>query len=406
MTRPWSLLRNTLFPKPGEGRHSAFKRQLEARFDSVQSYALYPHRLECSHLVDLHGGLPRLTVGPKELRNKIKVLGHKLGMFPVFTPSFVFLNQKSSGAQDSRLQRILKGLSETIGEPLPVAEHIISTRGNVCVVQTMLGPDSDPHAPAGRWTIHIPFGNVKFRLSEAHFKGLEHLRQFHPQVPVPEPLFMGEVDGLWLICERRLPDRSGAHLVEDSPEQMKMLQQVSEVLLHLKTGTRQVLTEGLYDRLLGERARRISRLTGRKATSRAILDMLDRGREELVGWEFQPVFYHADLRPKHVNNAEDGSIYGLLDWGAYEDFFLPYADLLHIFAHLRHSSARLQWQRLCDRTLSEAEAAILDGYCQAMDIAPERARAIERLYPLLVCGMAERNWEFSRPFWVHREFGL
>jgi aminoglycoside phosphotransferase (APT) family kinase protein len=167
-----------------------------------------------------------------------------------------------------------------------------------------------------------------------------------------------------------------------------------------------VLTEQLYDRLLGERARRISRLTGRLETSRAIMSMLDEGRESLVGWEFQPVLYHADLRPKHVQNAPDGSIHGILDWGAYEDFFLPYADLLHIFAHLRHSSARWQWHRLRDRQLSDAEGSILDDYCQSMAIPPERASAIERLYPLLVCGMAERNWEFSRPFWVHREFGL
>ncbi|MFT5198394.1 MAG: hypothetical protein ACI87O_001051 [Planctomycetota bacterium] len=406
ITRPWALVRNTLFPKPGEGRHAALKRRLGRAFQSVQSYALYPHRLECSHIVDLHGGLPRLTVGPKERRNKFKVLGHKLGAFPVFTPSFVFLGQKKGGLGEARLQRVLQGLSDQTGEPLPVAEHIISTRGNVCVVQTTLGEDSDPRLPQGRWTIHIPFGNVKFRLSESHFKGLQQVRKLHPNVPVPAPLFMGKIDGLWLICERRLPDRSGAHLVEDSPEQMNLLRQVSGALLHLKTGEPQVLTEELYDRLLGERARRISRLTGRLETSRAIMSMLDEGRESLVGWEFQPVLYHADLRPKHVQNAPDGSIHGILDWGAYEDFFLPYADLLHIFAHLRHSSARWQWHRLRDRQLSDAEESILDDYCQAMAIPADKARAIERLYPLLVCGMAERNWEFSRPYWVHREFGL
>ncbi|MCA9002890.1 MAG: hypothetical protein KDB61_13280, partial [Planctomycetes bacterium] len=390
----------------GEGRHAALKRRLEREFESVKSYALYPHRLECSHLVDLFGGLPRLTVGPKERRNKLKVLGHKLGLFPVFTPSFVFLNQKKGGRGESRLQRVLHGLSERIGEPLPLAENVISTRGNVCVIQTTPALDADPGQTAGRWTVHIPYGNVKFRLSESHFVGLQHVREHYPEVPVPEPLFMGEVDGLWLICERRLPDRSGAHLVEDSPEQMRMLQEVADALLHLKTGPRQVLTGELYDQLLGERARRISRLTGRKDTSHAVLSMLERGREELVGWEFQPVFYHADLRPKHVNNAPDGALHGILDWGAYEDFFLPYADLLHIFAHLRHSSARFQWHRLCKQDLTEPEARILNGYCAAMGIEPERARAIERLYPLLVCGMAERNWEFSRPFWVHREFGL
>lgn len=406
ITRPWDLIRNTLFPKAGEGRHAALKHQVGQAFESAQSYALYPHRLECSHIVDLHGGLPRLTVGPKERRNKLKVLGHKLGLFPVFTPSFVFLGQKTGGRQVPRLERVLKALAEHIGEPEPLAEHIISTRGNVCVVQTKPKADSNPTDPAGRWTLHIPFGNVKFRLSESHFKGLDLVRRNHPNVPVPEPLFMGKIDGLWLICERRLPDRSGAHLVADSPEQMNMLQQVADSLLELKVGQPQVLTDAMFDRLLGERARRISRLSGRLDTSRAIMSMLERGREELVGWEFQPVFYHADLRPKHVQNAPDGSIHGILDWGAYEDFFLPYADLLHIFAHLRHSSARLQWHRLCNRELSEPEHSILDGYCEAMGIPPERARAMERLYPLIVCGMAERNWEFSRPYWVHREFGL
>ncbi len=406
MTRPWDLVRNTLLPKPGEGRHASLKRLVGRHFESVQSYALYPHRLECSHLVDLKGKYPRLTVGPKERRNKIKVLGHKVGAFPLFTPSFVFLGQKKSGLGDNRLQRVLKGLAEHIGEPLPLVEHIISTRGNVCVVQTTLGPDSNAADPTSRWALHIPLGNVKFRLSEAHFKGLQHVREFHPGVPVPEPLFMGTIDGLWLICERRLPDRSGAHLVEDSPEQMSMLRNVSNILPKLKTGGPTVLTEDLFDRLLGERTRRVSRLSGRKDTSQAIMNMLDEGREALVGWQFQPVFYHADLRPKHVQNTDDGALHGILDWGAYEDSFLPYADLLHLYAHLRHASAQFQWRRLCDRKLSDVEDSILDGYCQAMGIPPEKARAIERLYPLLVCGMAERNWEFSRPYWVHREFGL
>ncbi|MCP5023733.1 MAG: hypothetical protein GY930_18440 [bacterium] len=404
ITKPWDLVRNTLSPKSGEGRHAALKRDLARDFKMVKSFALYPHRLECSHLVELNGGLPRLTVGPKERTNRVKVLGHKLGLFPVFTPSFVFLGQQKSGLGKSRLERILQGLSEHIGEPLPVAEHIISTRGNVCVVQTMLEPDSNNSR--GRWTLHIPFGNVKFRLSKSHFKGLQHVREFHPGVPVPEPLFMGELEGLWLICERRLPDRSGAHLVQGSPAQMRMLSEVSDSLLNLKFGEYQILTDELFDRLLGERVRRVSRLSGRKDTSIAIMDMLEEGRKSLLGWEFQPVFYHADLRPKHVQNTGEGRLHGILDWGAYEDFFLPYADLLHLFAHLRHSSARLQWHRLRDRQLSETEQNILDRYCQGMGIEPDKARAIERLYPLLVCGMAERNWEFSRPFWVHREFGL
>jgi hypothetical protein len=31
---------------------------------------------------------------------------------------------------------------------------------------------------------------------------------------------------------------------------------------------------------------------------------------------------------------------------------------------------------------------------------------VEALYPVLVGAMAERNWDYSRPRWVHTQFEL
>ena len=33
-------------------------------------------------------------------------------------------------------------------------------------------------------------------------------------------------------------------------------------------------------------------------------------------------------------------------------------------------------------------------------------RALEELYPVLVAAMAEKNWDYSRPRWLHAGFGL
>ena len=36
----------------------------------------------------------------------------------------------------------------------------------------------------------------------------------------------------------------------------------------------------------------------------------------------------------------------------------------------------------------------------------EYCRAIEAFYPVLVGAMAEKNWDYSRPRWLNRNFGI
>jgi hypothetical protein len=39
-------------------------------------------------------------------------------------------------------------------------------------------------------------------------------------------------------------------------------------------------------------------------------------------------------------------------------------------------------------------------------MADEVQRAIEAAYPVFVAAMAERTWGYTRPRWLHRQFGL
>lgn len=36
----------------------------------------------------------------------------------------------------------------------------------------------------------------------------------------------------------------------------------------------------------------------------------------------------------------------------------------------------------------------------------ETRAALELFYPASVAAMAEKNWDYSRPRWLHRQFGL
>jgi hypothetical protein len=56
--------------------------------------------------------------------------------------------------------------------------------------------------------------------------------------------------------------------------------------------------------------------------------------------------------------------------------------------------------------MSGYERETLESYCATVGVDDETARAIEIAYPVFVATMAERTWEFSRPRWLHRQFGL
>jgi aminoglycoside phosphotransferase (APT) family kinase protein len=131
---------------------------------------------------------------------------------------------------------------------------------------------------------------------------------------------------------------------------------------------------------------------------------------QLLGRPLPLVFYHADLRAKHVQVDEQGNVLGFLDWGTAEAQGLPYFDLLHLVVHevkQEHGlSAGAAWRRMLARELRGHEEACLERYRELMGLEPDVARAIERIYPVLVAAMAEKNWDYSRPRWLARQFEL
>jgi hypothetical protein len=110
-------------------------------------------------------------------------------------------------------------------------------------------------------------------------------------------------------------------------------------------------------------------------------------------------------------SEEDGRVLGYLDWSVSEDEFVPYLDLVHLVVHERKQEDRIHaseaWRIVRDRVAMHAhEVEALESYRKAVGVDEETARAIEGIYPVLVAAMAERSWEYSRPRWVHRQFGV
>ena len=120
---------------------------------------------------------------------------------------------------------------------------------------------------------------------------------------------------------------------------------------------------------------------------------------------------HADLRSKHVQVGLDGSVIGYLDWGSSELEDLPLFDVLHLVVHERKQARGLTaaqaWQLARERKdLPLHEQRALERYCEQLGIDERLRRAIESMYPVLVAAMAERNWDYSRPRWLARQFEL
>jgi aminoglycoside phosphotransferase (APT) family kinase protein len=139
--------------------------------------------------------------------------------------------------------------------------------------------------------------------------------------------------------------------------------------------------------------------------------MLPRVRELLVGESFPLVFHHADLRSKHVQIEEDGRVLGFLDWGASEECFLPYHDLLHLVGHQRKQEEQCPpteiWSLIRERKgLRPHERETLDSYADRLGLSENVRAALALAYPVLVTAMAERNWAWSRPRWIHRQYGV
>jgi hypothetical protein len=377
-------------------------RQLFGQFESLRPYALYPDAREFSHVVALDEARPRLTVGPRERKNVLKVVAQRLGLFPFLTPSFAFVAGRTPNAS-ARIERIVAQLAERLGRPTPAIDMLVATRSNTCLVHT------DSADAASRWTLHIPLSPQKLKLTRIHHAALGHLREHFPDVRVPQPLFEGRLEGLHVVCEERLPEWTAPDITGQQRASGVLFAQTSAALSQLVVRPRAALTADDFETMIAPRFARVRRFAAVSETQRVLDRMGDELRERLVGEEFPLVYYHADLRPKHVQVTPRSELVGLLDWGAREPAFLPYVDLLMLVAHHRHQEEGTRparaWQLIQrQHELRDYERAALEDYAARLNLSSTFCSAIERVYPVLVGDMAERNWDYSRPRWLHRQY--
>jgi len=408
MPTPMGFLRSALAPSNPARTLPGYRSLLARNFPAIRPLALYPDARDFSHVVGLEGGRPRLTVGPRERGNRIKLAGQRLGLFPWFTPSFAIIASRRSG--QPRIGRTLAALAERLNEPQPQLELLIGTRSNSAVLHTEVR-DSDPLAKEGRWTLHVALNPRKRRMMQHHFEFLQWIRERFPWFPVPEPLFIGELEGTWITCERRLGGLSAPHLTGNQAATRKTFMDVVALFAKLIVEPDAEIDEELYEQTIGRRFRIVRGHARVPATVERLERMEAQVRERVLGKRIPLVLYHADIRSKHIQVKPDGTVLGFLDWGTSERAFLPYVDVMHMVTHQRKHEAGgavgEPWRILRDRVeLADHEHEALDSYVARTGLDEDVRSALELMLPVLVAGMAELHWDYSRPLWVHRQFGL
>lgn len=400
-----------LFP-PGE-EHTLGGYRKALRFPGcapARALALYPHSADFTHVVALDEAAPRLHIGPKERQNGLKMAAHRLGLFPLLAPSYALVSEEAElrAATAPRIERALDELAQRTGEARPEVDEWIASRGNCVVLQTRapIGAGDE-----GRWCVHIALGPHKHAQVERHDQVIRELWERGQPVPVPEPIWSGVVEGLHLTCERRLhgltaPQRSG-----EAPIMRRMLDDVAEHFTRLVEEPPQELDARDFRRHFDWRFDIVAQHAARPETKRNLERMRDATRERVLGRAMPLVLQHADLRSKHVQIDDDGRVLGFLDWGSSRPLDVPYFDLLQLLVHEEKQARGGQvgdaWRRLfVGGEPRDWERAALDHYARAIGLDPEVARAIELAFPVFVAAMAESNWDYSRPHWVHRAFGI
>jgi hypothetical protein len=409
---PLEYARRALSPPHGERTLRGYRALLAgADFGRPRAFALYPHARDFTFVVGIDDARPRLAVGPMERKNLVKLAGKSLGLFPVFTPSFALIAaRKHLEREPLRIERILMEIARRTGEPLPRIEQLVATRGNTALVHTAI-PGAPDDEPRGRWTLHVPLCPKNIPQLELHYRSLELVRERFPSVPVPQPLLHGHIEGVWLSCERRLPGWTAPQVTSDPRTAARMVADAARHFAALVVRAPAPFTDDDFEAQVGARIDLVARHAAVPGTIERLRRMRDEYRPRLVGRRIARVLYHADLRGKHVQVAADGSVLGYLDWGTTEPEGLPYFDLLHLVIHERkqelRSTAERAWKIVRDRVgLRDYESGALAAYRAALSLDDDTARAIEELYPVLVAAMAEKNWDYSRPRWVHRQFGI
>ena len=403
-----------LFPRFGERTWAGTRAALQTDGVALRSYALYPHSRDFSHVVALDAELPRLTIGPMERKNRLKTLAAGAGLFPWLTPSFAIHGSRGM-AGTQRLDRILAVIAERLDEPIPQVEHVVSTRSNNCLVQTR-PQGAQPQdlsdlesTPPGYWILHIPTNPSTERMLRNDADFLRHIQTKHPKLPIPEPLITERIEGLFLHCERRLSGLAAPQLASDPSIEKKLLMDVALDFCELVVEPDALIDEARFTELVSPRFQLARRLCGHEGTADALQAMHEDARACLVGRRLPLVLYHADLRPKHLQVRSNGKVVAYLDWGASERCFLPYLDLLHLIVHLSkgHSpDAAAACARVRTGQWLPHERAALDLYASYLGLEEDVQACLERTLPGFMAGMSERNWDYSRPQWVRRQFGL
>ncbi|MDE0895832.1 MAG: phosphotransferase [Planctomycetota bacterium] len=409
-----------------------------------RAVSLYPDRRDFAHVVDLQApGTLRLTIGPKERANRIKMLGHSLGLFPLFTPSFALWSPvtqngivpaRSSSPTACLFGRILAEVAGNFGAEPPRAEHLIATRGNTALIQTAaLG------GAANGWVIRVPLGH---RPTEAIRLGLRHTNWLGGRFPrsklealLPRPLHEGNIEGVYVTAETRLPGFGAGQLSGDADAMGFVYEQAAELLAELQTEPAVTIDQEAFDELFGRAFDEVGARLGRRdqdqlepgatpnlaeragALPGNLAKLRDELRELVIGLEIPRVAAHNDLRPKHIivqtEDAPDGprrgTITGIVDWACLTPNGLPLFDLVHLILQERAScsSSRQAWEDLQNpASLTQAEEAAISAYCAALALPDAWRKAICLGYPILFGAVAERHWEYSRPHWLRRAFGI
>lgn len=398
---PIAWLFGALLPRTGECSLRGYRKIMG---EGARAFSLYPHADEFSHVVSLDTARPGLTVGPKERENRAKVLAKDLGLFPLLTPSFAVIASADAASPASRIDRILDALSERTGEERGELDVLIATRSNAALALT--GRAGEP----GGWSIHIPLNPSKQQQVEIHARTLRDLPQHHPDLPTPKLLFEGHLDGAYLTAERRIEGLNATQITGDRVATRAMFEDTARALASMTTGEPTELQAGEFEELITRRVHRVMQLCGRPETARDVQERLETLSKALIGRVIPRVVYHADLRSKHLQVSPHGRLLGMLDWGTCEHEFLPYVDLLHLILHQRKqeegSLPAAAWRSFLVDGPREHERVALDSYSSKLRLGQGFRSAVEQAYPLLVAGMAERNWDYSRPRWLHRQYGL
>ena len=409
---PLAYLRRALRPARGERTLAGYRRALAAPgWRRARANALYPHAHEFAFVVGLDGRGPHLLVGPQERRNRAKVLAQRSGLFPLLTPSFALVAERAELAgAPLRVDGLLAELARATGEPTPELDQLVATRGNTCVLLTRL-PGRGEDDPRGRWCVHLPLSPAQREQIQRHHAVLGRIRREHPGVPVPEPLFEGTLGGVYLSCERRVGGLNAPQLTGDRRAAAATYADVARHLAQLVVEPARACDAARFEQQVERRLAPALAKAHVASTADRIARERERLRERLVGRSFPLVLYHADLRSKHLQVRPDGRVLAYLDWGTTEPAGLPYFDLLHLIAHDRKQEAGLPaseaWRIVRDPALLRPhERAALDEYARLLGLDAEYRAAIADAYPLFVAAMAEANWDYSRPRWLHRNFGV